>query len=112
MTGDDGGSTPAIRMWWAAPFALVVVTGVIFVAVVLPALAGSTNVPTHLVVHRSPARAASSSPTVTPRPVASTPAAQPTHSTTVVPPEQPVVRESDDRTEVGGRRQGSGGNDD
>lgn len=106
MRSGDEGAAPAIRLWWALPFALVVVTAVVFVAVVLPALASGTGVPAQLVVHRSasptrppttptPSRTASPHPTHT----STSPAPVPTRSTTVVPPEQPVVRESDDRHE-------------
>jgi hypothetical protein len=83
--------------WWAVPLGLAAVVAVVFVAVVLPTLAGSATVPSQLVVHRSPASAAAT-PSQSPRPHPTKPSAspQPTHSTTVVPPEQPVVRESDD----------------
>lgn len=105
MTSGDEGSTPALRLWWAVPLGLAVVTAVVFIAVVLPALAGGPAVPSQLVVHRSPVPAAStpatSSPTSSPTPptTPTSAAPQPTRSTTVVPPEQPVVRESGDRYE-------------
>lgn len=107
MTSGKRGSAPAIRLWWAAPLALVVLTAIVFVAVVLPALAGGTHVPSRLVVHRSPGPAATPSPTPS-----TTPSPVPTRTTTVVQPQQPVVRESDDSNERSGRRQGSGGHDD
>ena len=97
--GDDG-AAPALRLWWAVPLGLAVVTAVVFVAVVLPALASRPGVPSQLIVHRSPAPAPSTSTTRSP-----TPTPTPTRSTTVVRPEQPVVRDSDDRHE----REGSDG---
>src|SRR5213595_2018032 len=89
MRSDGRGDPTALRLWWTLPLAVVVVTAVVFVAVVLPALASGPRVPSQLVVHRSPSSARPSS--------AATESPQPTGSTTVVDPEQPVVRESDDR---------------
>jgi hypothetical protein len=107
MRPREQGSAPVIRLWWALPLALGVVTAVAFVAVVLPALASGPGVPAQLIVHRSAA------PTVSPSPHSGPSRASPesTHSTTVVRPEQPVVRESDDRHEAG-RGDASGGADD
>ena len=106
--GDDG-AAKAWRLWWAAPLALAIITAVVFVAVVLPALAGGAHVPDRLVVHRSPGTAQTPSPATT----SATP--KPSRSTTVVPPEQPVVRESDDRHENrnddSGRHRSGGGGD-
>jgi len=95
MTRGDEGVAPALRLWWAVPLRLAIVTAVVFVSVVLPALAGGPAVPSQLIVHRSPAPAASTSTTPSPTPT-------PTRSTTVVRPEQPVVRDSDDRHESEG----------
>lgn len=116
MKRGEEGSAPALRLWWAVPLGLAVVTAVVFVAVVLPALAGGAGVPAQLVVHRSPASPSASYPftpatTVTPRPTHTSPVPLPTRSTTVVPAEQPVVRESDDRQDDRGER-GSGGPND
>jgi hypothetical protein len=91
MRSGDDGAAAAVRLWWAVPLGLALVTAVVFVSVVLPALASGPSVPAELIVHRSPAPAAST-PTPTPTPT-------PTRSTTVVHPEQPVVRDSDDRHE-------------
>jgi hypothetical protein len=102
MRSGDEGAAPAVRLWWAVPLGLVLVTAVVFVSVVLPALASGPSVPSELVVHRSPAPAASTSTSPPPSP---TPTPTPTRSTTVVRPEQPVVRDSDDRHE----REGPGG---
>lgn len=97
MRPGDEGAAAAIRLWWAVPIGLAVVTAIVFIAVVLPALAGRPKVPAQLVVHRSPSSAA---PAMSPSP-------RPTRSATVVPPAQPVVRESDDRLEhSGGQRSG------
>lgn len=117
MSTGDGDTPQPSRLWWAAPLALAVVTAAVVMAFVLPTLAGGASVPAQLVVHRSPAPASPSptashsrSPSATPRPTQSTVSAQPSRSTTVVPPQQPVVRESDDRHDDGG--QGSGGRND
>lgn len=94
-----------MRLWWAVPLGLVIVTAVVFVSVVLPALAGGPAVPSQLIVHRSPAPAPSTSTTPTPKPTKTQtpkPTPTPTRSTTVVRPEQPVVRDSDDRHESEG----------
>jgi hypothetical protein len=108
MTPGDRGSPPAVRLWWAVPLTLVVVTAVVFVTVVLPTLAGGATVPSRLVVNRSPS--SPSSPAASP---STTETARPTPTTAVVvPPEQPVVRESDDRHEGNAGRPGSGGRDD
>lgn len=95
--GGDG-ATSALRLWWAVPVGLAIATAIVFVAVVLPALASGPAVPKELIVHRSPGPAVSTTTPPSPTPT-------PTRSTTVVHPEQPVVRESDDRTE----REGSDG---
>jgi hypothetical protein len=92
MSSGDGGAAPAVRLWWALPFGLALATAVVFVSVVLPALARGPTVPSQLIVHRSPMPAPSTSASITPTPT-------PTRSTTVVRPEQPVVRDSDDRHE-------------
>ena len=114
MTSGDAGSAPAVRLWWAAPLALLVVTGVVFVAVVLTALAGGAHVPSRLVVNRSPTPGAPSSattPSVVTTP-SSTTSPRPTPTTAVVVPrEQPVVRESGDRYDDHAGRHGSGGSD-
>src|SRR4051794_27069611 len=89
MSSEVRGDPTALRLWWTVPLGLVVVTAIVFVAVVLPALASGPRVPSQLDVHRSPSPARPSS--------AATGSPHPTRSTTVVPPEQPVVRESDDR---------------
>lgn len=101
----------ALRLWWSVPLGLAILTGVVFVSVVMPALAGGPDVPAQLVV---PVASTSAGPTATPTttPTAPAPAAtrpsatahptagRPTPrwspSTTVVVPQQPVVRESDD----------------
>lgn len=93
MSSRDGGAAPALRLWWSVPVGLAIATAIVFVAVVLPALARGPSVPAQLIVHRSPAPAASTT---------SSPAPNPTRSTTVVRPEQPVVRDNDDRHEGGG----------
>lgn len=98
MRSGDDGAAAAVRLWWAVPLGLVLVTAVVFVSVVLPALAGRPTVPSQLIVHRSPAPAASPSSRASPTPT-------PTRSTTVVRPDQPVVHDSDDRHE----REGSDG---
>ena len=109
MNSGDGGSVPTVRLWWAAPLALVVITAVVFVTVVLPALASSAHVPNQLVVHRSPS---SSAPAPTPTPRHTTASPVPTQSTTtVVRPTHPVVRESDDRFEGHGGNGSEGPND-
>jgi hypothetical protein len=105
MRSGGPGAAPVIRMWWTLPLGLVVLTAVVFVAVVLPALATRPTVPSQLVVNRSPSSPAptstsTSTPTPTPRRTSASPV--PTRSTTVVVPEQPVVRESDDRHDDGG----------
>jgi len=92
MRSGDEGAAPALRLWWAVPLGLAIVTAVVFVSVVLPALAAGPSVPAQLIVHRSPAPAASTSTSPSPTPT-------PTRSTTVVRPEQPVVRDNDDRHE-------------
>lgn len=110
-TGDEGGA-PVLRLWWAVPLGLVILTAVVFVAVVLPALATRPGVPSELVVHRSPAPAnATPTVSVTPHPNRTSATPEPTRSTTVVRPEQPVVRESDDRHEDK-RERGTGESDD
>lgn len=102
MRSGDEGAAPIVRLWWALPLGLAIVTAVVFVAVVLPALAVGPSVPTQLVIHRSPAPAgAAPSASATPDPVRSTASPQPTRSTTVVRPEHPVVHESDDRNDDG-----------
>ena len=106
MMSGDAGSAPAVRLWWAAPLALVVVTAVVFVAVVLPALAGGSRVPAQLIVHRSPGSSAptpSAALTPPPQPTASP---VPTHSTTVVRPTHPVIRETESADDSGGQRSG------
>jgi len=91
-------AVPASRLWWALPLGLAVVTALVFVAVVLPALASGPGVPSQLFVHRSPSPATPTpAASVTSQPPRTSASPQPARSTTVVVPEQPVVRESDDR---------------
>jgi len=116
-----GGTTAALRLWWAMPLGLVVITAVVFVAVGLPALASGPGVPAQLVVRPSPPGPAGTAPAsapptappaVTPHPTGAAPSPRPTRTTTVVvPPEQPVVKQSDDGPGDGGTG-GSGESDD
>jgi len=104
MSSGDRGAAPVIRMWWTVPLGLVLLTAVVFVAVVLPALATGPAVPAQLVVNRSPSSPAptpTSTSTPTPTRTRTSPPPAPTRTTTVVVPGQPVVRESDDRREDG-----------
>jgi hypothetical protein len=81
---------------------LAVVAAAVFV-VMLPALASRPNVPAQLVVRPSPPSAQPTPPAaVTPRPVGTSGPPHTSPSATVVPPEQPVVRESDDHGHDGG----------
>ncbi|HET6818639.1 MAG TPA: hypothetical protein VFH66_15535 [Mycobacteriales bacterium] len=96
----------AARLWWTVPLGLVLLTAVVFVAVVLPALASGPGVPSQLVVN--PAPSAADTTTQSPRAASTTrqkktkPSPTPTSSATVVVPAvQPVVRESGDRHDDG-----------
>jgi len=99
MRSGDGGVASVARLWWTVPVGLVLLTGIVFVAVILPTLASAPDVPTQLVVNRSPtpSATATSRPASTPSPHKTSASPAPLHSmTVVVPPAQPVVRESED----------------
>lgn len=110
MRRGEHAAVPA-RLWWTVPLGLAIVSAVVFVSVVMPALAGGPAVPVKLVVPvaSSPVATASRSPSPTttkksasPRPAATTGPVRLTPSATVVVPRQPVVRESDDHSEHNG----------
>ena len=96
MRSGQLGSAPASRLWWTVPLGLVFLTAVVFVAVVLPALATGPGVPAQLNVQRSaaPSATSTSTPTPTPRATRTSASPAPVRSTTVVTPVQPVVRET------------------
>ena len=118
-----------LRMWWAAPMALVVGSAVGVAIVIGPTVGDRVGVPHQLVVPTTgDGAAASSAATTRPHPVtthrpavtATHPAATPTpvashhDSTRVVQPHRPVVTQSpdDDRSESpGGDTSGLGGHE-
>ncbi|HET7310672.1 MAG TPA: hypothetical protein VFJ17_05040 [Mycobacteriales bacterium] len=95
------GTASGVRLWWTVPLGLVLLTAVVFVAVVLPALASAPDVPSQLVVRSSPAAAPTPTATTTPSTTRSSASPSPLQSTTVVVPVQPVVRETEDRHDDG-----------
>ena len=98
MMSVDRRAMAASRLWWAVPVALTIVTTGVVVMVVLPALAGGVAVPPQLIVHRAPSSVVpAQSPSAASQPVQPNQPTQLIHSTTVVAPAQPVVRESDER---------------
>ena len=94
-------------MWWAGPLGLAVLSAVVFVSVVLPALTRGPEVPAQLVVNPGASVAATSRPSTpatgpasaTPHPTATKSVARPVPLATVVSPVHPVIRQSDDQHE-------------
>jgi hypothetical protein len=114
-----------LRMWWAAPMALVAGSAIGAAIVVGPTVGDKVGVPRELVVPVAGNAAPASAPPVTrPHPVKThRPAPAPTHAATapaathdtttrVVQPRRPVVSQSpDDHSESSGDSTGDGGHE-